>query len=428
MNAIQIKKLLPMLMTSLVWDINFRLTFKNIDGHMDLGSYPTLTYDPIVILIKNILCIIIFLPAYFISKKINASGKEPNKLLKVSTEKNRIIVNYVEEGKRFGSFILLNNLNTKSQQIYFYIKVILVILILYIFEEIYSIVGNTHIMDRLNVPMRNLAVLIIVFILSSLLIKKQFNLYKHQLIPSLIIIATSLTLIIFNAAGVTRFKKIFNINFLYYMIIYVLMGIEIVLTKYLTDIQYINPFLILALKGVFGTIAFIIINIFVKGEEIFYFVDKFMVFEYNNMYEVFDITPKIFYIITFIIFQYLKIFIINEYSETHFLSVTMISDVFFYPLYYIEKFAVQKFPITTSSSFYLNLIFGILNAILLLIFNEIIELNFCGIEKDLNKNIEKRENMEMEMNKMNANIIDKEDDDYDFINDSERTSRTSKTE
>ena len=47
------KKLLPMLITSLVWDLNFRLTFKNIDGHMDLGSYPTLTYDPIVILIKN---------------------------------------------------------------------------------------------------------------------------------------------------------------------------------------------------------------------------------------------------------------------------------------------------------------------------------------------------------------------------------------
>ena len=192
------------------------------------------------------------------------------------------------------------------------------------------------------------------------------------------------------------------------------MGIEIVLTKYLTDILYINLYFILVLKGVFETIIFAIINICVKGEEIFYFVDKFMVFEYDNMYEDFGIAQKIFYILTFPFFQYLKIFIIKEYNETHFLSVTMISDVFFYPLYYIEKFAVQKFPITTPSSFYLNLIFGILNAILLLIFNEIIELKFCGIEKDLNKNIEKRENMEM-----NKIILEEDDTDFDFINSSE---------
>ena len=83
---------------------------------------------------------------------------------------------------------------------------------IYLLEEIYYIIGNTHIMDRLNIPMRNLAVLITVFILSSLLIKKQFKLYRHQLFPSLIVIATSLTLIIFNVLDITRFKKIFNIN------------------------------------------------------------------------------------------------------------------------------------------------------------------------------------------------------------------------
>ena len=69
MDAIQIKKLLPILITSLVWDLNFRLTYKNSYAHMDLGCYPTLKYEPIVIIIiKNILCVIIFLPIYFISK------------------------------------------------------------------------------------------------------------------------------------------------------------------------------------------------------------------------------------------------------------------------------------------------------------------------------------------------------------------------
>ena len=88
----------------------------------------------------------------------------------------------------------------------------------------------------------------------------------------------------------------------------------------------------------------------------------------------------------------------------------MISDVFFFPLYFIEKFGIQKFPITTSSTFYLNIIFGIVNTILLLIFNEIIELKFCGIEKDLNKNIEKRGNEDMDNAKDNIN----DDSDYNL--------------
>ena len=142
-----------------------------------------------------------------------------------------------------------------------------------------------------------------------------------------------------------------------------------------------------------------------------------MTFEYDGLYEEFFIVQKIFYIITTLIVQYLKIYIINECTETHFLAVSMLADVFFYPLYIMEKFGIQKFPITTSSSFYLNLISGILNAFLLLIFIEIIELKFCGIEKGLNKNIEKRGNLEMSTN----NQIFKDDDDdgdydYDYSN------------
>ena len=39
MDDTRIKKLLPMIITALIWDINFRLTFKNMDAHMDLGCY-----------------------------------------------------------------------------------------------------------------------------------------------------------------------------------------------------------------------------------------------------------------------------------------------------------------------------------------------------------------------------------------------------
>ena len=94
----------------------------------------------------------------------------------------------------------------------------------------------------------------------------------------------------------------------------------------------------------------------------------------------------------------------------------MISDVFFFPLYIIEKFLIQKFPVTTSSTFYLSIVFGVLNAVLLLIFNEIIELKCCGFEKDLNKNIEKRKQLEMKLTNSISKDDNSESSDSYFIN------------
>ena len=134
MDNIQIKKLLIILMTSLICDLNFRLTFKNIDYHMDLGSYPTLTYDTIVILTKNVLCAILFLSLYFISKKVNSSEKEPDKYLKVTNERDKVVFKYVKEEKTFlGSLIIFHNLYTKTKQIIFCIKIFILILIIYIY-------------------------------------------------------------------------------------------------------------------------------------------------------------------------------------------------------------------------------------------------------------------------------------------------------
>ena len=405
MASTLLKQLLPLLITALEWDINFRLTFKNMDAHMDLGSYPTLKYDPLLTLIKNILCGVIYLSIYFFFLRRELSEKTPNKILTIKTVKTQNIISYKKEKRSiFESLIKSHNLNTKAKFIFFCIKIFVLIFITYVFEELYFIVGNIHILDRLDVPMRNISVLFVILVLSSILIKRKIQFYIHQLFPTFIVIGSSLFIILFNAFTVVRFKKVFNINFLYYMILYVLMGIEIVLDKYLTDIEFIDIFLILGLKGVIGTITFTIISILYSAEEFFYLFDKLMFFEYDNMYEDFNIGEKIFYIITIVIFIYLKMYIINEYSESHFLAVAMIADVFFYPLYMIEKFWVQKFPITTSSTFYLNIIFGILNATVLLIFNEIIELKCCGLNKNLKKNIEKRKDMEMKFADENTNL------------------------
>ena len=415
---IQLNKTLFLIITSLVWAINFRTTFKNIHGHMDLGCYSTLKFDPVIILIKNVLCCIINFIIFWYSLKIN-STKLKDKII-VENESGSIVSYGYEVSEERVSILdsvsQSHNLDTNKMKFFFWMKIFVIILIIYFTEEAYFMIANNHILDRLVVCMRNIGTLIPLFILSSLLIRKNWHIYKHRLYPSIIITLISLFMILFNAIKIPRFKKIFNINFLYYMIVYVLMAVESVLIKYLIDKEFINIFLILALKGLIGTIIFGIINILVSPIKFFDFFDKLMSFENEYMYEEFPIILKILYIISFVIFQYLKIEIISAFSESHFLSVAMITDVFCFPLYIIEKMPIEKFGISTSITFYLNTIFGIINTILLLIFNEIIQFKILDIDKNTNTNIDQRQEMEMEL--LNKDLTKLKDDNfYDEDND-----------
>ena len=69
----------------------------------------------------------------------------------------------------------------------------------------------------------------------------------------------------------------------------------------------------------------------------------------------------------------------------------MITDIIYFPLYCIERFGVQKFTISTPASFCANVILGFLNVLLMLIFNELLECKFFGLDENLIKNINKRQ-------------------------------------
>ena len=88
----------------------------------------------------------------------------------------------------------------------------------------------------------------------------------------------------------------------------------------------------------------------------------------------------------------------------------MITDIFYFPLYCIERFSVQNFKISTVDTFYINVLIGVINTILMLIFNEILELNFCECNKYTRKNIIRRESQDI------LNLVENTDDDMDFFN------------
>ena len=59
--------------------------------------------------------------------------------------------------------------------------------------------------------------------------------------------------------------------------------------------------------------------------------------------------------------------------------------------YIIERFVIQDFEISNIWSFILNFIVGVINVFLMLIFNEILECKFLGMNYSTIKNINKRQ-------------------------------------
>ena len=198
-------------------------------------------------------------------------------------------------------------------------------------------------------------------------------------------------MIFFNKLKIDRFNKLFGLNLIYYLVSFILIGLESVLLKYLVDIQYINIFLILGIKGIIGTITFGIFSIKYRKIQFFNFIDNILDFEYEDMYMKFPIYQKILYIISLIILQYLIINTISLFTSSHLLSVLMITDIIYFPFYCFERFKLQKFNISNLTSFYVNIILGFINVLLMLIFNELLECKFCGLSANLEKNIIKRQ-------------------------------------
>ena len=391
------KKTLIIFITSIIWIINFRTTFENIDSHMDTGCYSSLKFDPHLILIKNIISCLFFVGFFFEIKENKSSVVTGKELIK--TEKDNTLIVQVKEKTSGGESILnsveqIYHLNDTKSKILFWLKNIGIIIIVYFIEEIYFIVSNNHILDRIICPIRNLGVFISLLILSPLLIKKTWTLYRHQLFPLIIVLILSSIIIMFNLIDIDRFKKVYGIRFFIYLFSFILMGLEFSLIKYLVDSQFINIFLILGIKAIIGSLIFTIICFSCSKKEFYDFFDDILKFEYEDMYMDFNIFPKILYIITFLIIQYLKIYIISRFTENHLLPVLMITDIIYFPFYIIERFAVQNFGISNIKSFVLNTSLGFVNLFMILIFNEILECKFWGLNENLVKNINKRQHEE----------------------------------
>jgi hypothetical protein len=233
---------------------------------------------------------------------------------------------------------------------------------------------------------------------------------RHQYIPFLIIFFISAGIIIYNYGDIDRFKKKFSAaNMIVYMITFFCMGIEMVFIKLLSDSEYLSIYLILGLKGVIGTIVSLLLYLLMPYDKFFDIFDKNFNFEYEFLKQPFPIYSKILYIISLVILEYFKVYTINQFSENHIVSCMMIVDIIYFPIYCIERFAIQGFSISTPRCFWPNMVVGIINCFLMLIFNEILECKFWGLNTNLKVNIDKRANKIEKEERLTVNSGDDND-------------------
>ena len=195
------------LITSILWTINYRSTFKNNSDSMGLGSCWVLRFDPVLILIKNIICIFYFIP-FFYEKRLSKS-QDNDKILLQKKEKDKIIIQVSEE-KQIIAVDRRNITNKSENKILFWIKLLLLILVIYTIEELYFLLSNSHVIERVICSIRNFGLLLSLFIFSPLILKKPCSYNKHQLIPLIIMFILSVLILLFNILCVERFFKKFQ--------------------------------------------------------------------------------------------------------------------------------------------------------------------------------------------------------------------------
>jgi hypothetical protein len=392
-------KTLIIFITSIVLGINFRSTFKNVDLFMDLGDYPSPKFNPRLILIKNIFSSF-FLLLFYIQNKFNISIiKNEKKIVKTKID-DIIIMEEKEEILKEGFLDLLyrfHRLSTKKQRIVFVLKHLFIIIIIYFIEEAYFIIANNHVMDSIVCAMRNLSIFMSLIIFYYLIFKKCYAFYRHQVVPLIINIVFSLILILINAFHIDRFWVLFNTqNLIIYFSLFGLLGLEMILIKYLIDRQSLSILMILGIKGLIGTLVFSIINIFYNKRGFFQLLDDIIKFEYEDMYEEFPVMYNLFYVLSLLIFQYLKFYTISELSETHYSCSLMITDIGFFIPFNIERIFIQGFDYEMDSFKYfglliINIVIGSFGVFLILLICEIIECDCFHFNKYIKKNIKQRQ-------------------------------------
>ena len=236
--------------------------------------------------------------------------------------------------------------------------------------------------------------IIFIVIVSKILLK--IKLYNHHYLGLLIFLVLSLIIdILFN---LSIFKP--NIFFIFIYIIYLILdSIYVTYEKYMMDKLGYSPYNVMFyISFIFLFAASLCTIVLSFTGSLFYDGEKYLLEdleEYFNKNDYRDVILRIVYLISFRFFiNILKILTVYYFTPIHNFSTYIIIKIFDLLLRKESKYK------------YFSLLFFIFQFFGLLIFLEIIELNFCNLDKDTTRNIEARVSIE------NKGLITDEEKDY----------------
>ena len=222
--------------------------------------------------------------------------------------------------------------------------------------------------------------IIIINFISYYLLK--IKLYKHHYLCIIIIAFLDITLNIIYYINC-------NDTFIYILIDYtneLNICFSICLIKYIMDKNYTSPFEICFYEGFFG----LILNFIIFG--IFVYIDNKYLNECIKYFNNFDLNEL------FLLFG--STFLTFIYNLDIYISIKRYNPNYIIILFIIQQ-AINTLTDVRNWKLYTNIILAIMSIFIFLIYNEIIEINCCGLEKNTKRNIRKR-----------AQIDARKDDNY----------------
>lgn len=313
--------------------------------------------------------------------------------------KNNDEISNKDDDQNKGSFFWLNPLNMQRQlrikeKRLKNILFLLLLVTIFFASNIFNIIYRTIFYEKkyiigINLGKQSIGInfeIIFFLVLSKYIL--DLKIYRHQIISLIMIV---LNLLILFGSFVFYFQFVtFNIITYYFFYSFLFCLYLILIKKYL-NLFYISPYIVMFNIGLFSCIIIIIYDIIVYS---------YIGNDNNNIHGIilgFKNNLNISFIFLFIldiIFYFLSNIgmwlTVHYLTPFHFPISESISEYIYYAYDYFFK--GEKYKVADVILYSLVYIF---NTIFVLIFNEIIILNFCGLEYNIKKNIEIREKFDL---------------------------------
>ena len=228
----------------------------------------------------------------------------------------------------------------------------------------------------------------------------KLDLHRHQILCIIIIILSGLLLNIIDFYNNLEKDKIIDI--ICVVLKEISLSLKICINRYTMDNNHMTPFEICFYEGLFEFILF----------SISYFIYSYFFYNSNNIFQIFiDYNNEIKNNLEIILISI--IIILNfTYNLLSFLTVK-----YYHPCYVITIFIIQEIgsnllKINTDNLKYyhfITILISIIFVFVFLIFNEIIEINCLGLEKNTKRNISIRSDRESE--KLSESFNENNNDD-----------------